>query len=432
MNSLSRRIPLPMHPCLASVRPRAGSLCFASLLWAAQVNCSPDAPSSRGATVRDSAGIQIIESASPAWREGGGWRVGPEPAVEIGADVNDPTQYLYSAYDVERLEDGRLVVENRGTSQLLVFDSVGSFVEAVGRNGEGPGEFGMMRGLYRCTADTLVADGVNRVSLFDAQLSFVRTAHTRRYPGDSNPGIKGVAPDCSAVLVEDAHRPSGSPRGVYAVSHFLYWEVTESGERDTVAVFPGTEAVDISYSGQTLPQAVLWGKETVWAASGDTVYLGMSDTPEIRVVDRRGTVRRLIRWAAEPAPVTAADRARFAERRRERLRERPREVTIFPPLDRFPVPDRKPLYSKIVVDDEGNLWLRGYPESAVGWPHVFYPEASDPPEEWEVFDPAGRWLGTVEIPAALEVLEIQDGYVIGHWLDELEVERIRLHRIDKT
>lgn len=410
------------------------SRCLVSAVLAVQTSCTADATSEPGTVVvRDSAGIRIVESAAPVWGEGVGWTVEPEPALEIGAEVHDSTHFLYGALDVERLEDGRLVVENRGTSQLLVYDSLGAFVEGVGREGGGPGEFERMRGLYRCGGDTLVENGLYLVTLFDAKLNFVRTARIHRQPDDRNPEIKGVAPDCSALLIEDHHPPPRPTRGASTWSlHWLYWDATASGERDTVAaVVPGYEAVHFSYSGQTDNYVLPWGRQTAWAVKIDTVYLGLGDTPEIRVVDRRGTVRRFIRWTAEPAPVTAADRTRFTEWRQKRLRERPIEATFLPPLDRFPVPEKKPLYSDLKLDDEGNLWVREYPLPKNGWRNIYRPEAGTPPETWDVFDPQGRWLGPVEMPAALDVFRIQGGYVIGRWRDELDVERLRLHRIHK-
>jgi len=46
---------------------------------------------------------------------------------------------------------------------------------------------------------------------------------------------------------------------------------------------------------------------------------------------------------------------------------------------------------------------------------------------WLVFDPAGRLLGEVEMPAGLEVFEIGEDYVLGLVRDDLDVERLMLH-----
>jgi hypothetical protein len=37
----------------------------------------------------------------------------------------------------------------------------------------------------------------------------------------------------------------------------------------------------------------------------------------------------------------------------------------------------------------------------------------------------------VELPAGLRVLEIGGDYVLGVWNDELDVQHVRLHRLDR-
>ena len=51
------------------------------------------------------------------------------------------------------------------------------------------------------------------------------------------------------------------------------------------------------------------------------------------------------------------------------------------------------------------------------------------PEDWWIFDPDGRWLGSVTIPARLRVLGVQDGFLIAIAFDEYGVERLQLHRL---
>ena len=48
---------------------------------------------------------------------------------------------LFRIEDLDRMEDGRLVVLNRGSQELLVFGRDGEFLRSIGGRGEGPGEF---------------------------------------------------------------------------------------------------------------------------------------------------------------------------------------------------------------------------------------------------------------------------------------------------
>lgn len=48
-----------------------------------------------------------------------------------------------------------------------------------------------------------------------------------------------------------------------------------------------------------------------------------------------------------------------------------------------------------------------------------------------MFDPAGILLGTVKIPADIDVYSIQNDHVLGLWKDDLDVQHVRLYRLNK-
>ncbi|MDE2793872.1 MAG: 6-bladed beta-propeller, partial [Gemmatimonadota bacterium] len=91
--------------------------------------------------IHDSAGIPVVRSRAPALGSRLGWVVGEEAAVTIGTrDATDAFQ-LYRVGDATRLADGRIVVANAGSNELLVFDADGSHLGAWAGEGDGPGEF---------------------------------------------------------------------------------------------------------------------------------------------------------------------------------------------------------------------------------------------------------------------------------------------------
>jgi len=72
-------------------------------------------------------------------------------------------------------------------------------------------------------------------------------------------------------------------------------------------------------------------------------------------------------------------------------------------MGQIPVPEERPAYADILVSPDGHVWVgkhRGPPPQM-------------PPDEWEVFDPEGRWLGTVQTPTGFRVLDVGDGDVLG-------------------
>jgi hypothetical protein len=82
-------------------------------------------------------------------------------------------------------------------------------------------------------------------------------------------------------------------------------------------------------------------------------------------------------------------------------------------------PEDQPVFQELIVDDEGHVWLQGFEP----------PGADVEPSRWWVFDGAGRLLGRVSLPAGLEVHAIRGDRIVGVARDELEVERIQVHRL---
>ena len=96
------------------------------------------------------------------------WRLS-SPTLDIGVAEGDERLELSGASSSIRLEDGRVVIANSGTSELRVFDRQGQFQKTVGRRGEGPGEFTGALHAARLT-DTSFAvfdQGNQRLSVFD-------------------------------------------------------------------------------------------------------------------------------------------------------------------------------------------------------------------------------------------------------------------------
>ena len=66
--------------------------------------------------------------------------------------------------------------------------------------------------------------------------------------------------------------------------------------------------------------------------------------------------------------------------------------------------------SDIPGDVLGDLWVRGHVDHACGC------------NDGRSFASSGRLIGTVEIPACVELPDAGQDYVLGLWRNELEVE----------
>ena len=137
---------------------------FALTLAATACEAAPPNPPASQTQIEDSAGIHIVENARPETGSLLGWQVSHEPAISIGTVEGGEDFQLHQVGDALKLPDGRIVVANAGSHQLLVFDEAGNYLEAWGQRGEGPGDFSTVQG----------SDGVS-TSVFWME----------RWPGDS-------------------------------------------------------------------------------------------------------------------------------------------------------------------------------------------------------------------------------------------------------
>ncbi|MYA64676.1 MAG: hypothetical protein F4139_02015 [Gemmatimonadetes bacterium] len=140
---------------------------------------SGEAPGARlpQSGVRDSTGIMIAENPRPGADTRLGWTVSAEPLVSIGTAGGESAFQLHRVADATRLADGRIVVANGGSLELLVFDAEGGHLDSWGGEGEGPGEFQELNRVRPWRGDSLIAADPRqgRVSIFDSRGRHGRT-----------------------------------------------------------------------------------------------------------------------------------------------------------------------------------------------------------------------------------------------------------------
>jgi hypothetical protein len=389
---------------------------------------------------RDSAGIGIVENAVPEWDSANGWRVEPEPFLDIGSRSDDPSQQLYLVGDVIGIGQD-LAVLNGGTSQVLRFDLDGVLEARIGRSGMGPQEFTRLTAVYRCARDTLIANDYSRIMTLDAEGRFVRAEPVRPAEGESVVRVRGVSSDCSHFLVSPAvdSNPELGETGRRTVR--FSWGSLDGTEREEIGTFPTRAVATRIVEDIPQPVSLPWGADGAWAVGRDRFYYGSTDVPEVSVYDRRTGLSAIVRWSAQSHPITSDDRRLYAARRDWLLEAFPPAAPVIAPLDEYDgVPDMMPVFRSMLVDDAGNLWLRAYPRFVAGRPDLFdrdvpmryTPPASEEPESWTILDPDGRWLGQVPTPANLVVRSIWRDMVIGVWKDDLDVEHVRAYRLHRS
>ena len=153
-------------------------------------------------SVTDSAGIRIVENSEPAWSAGAGWRLGTEPTLTIGAVTGDLNYLFQGISHVLRLEDGTVVVADRGANELRLFDAAGGFIRSLGGPGEGPGEFQLLNEVWTRGDTILVSDNIqSRISVFGRGGDVLETIPVEVAPGRGSRSPKSEFADGSLLVL---------------------------------------------------------------------------------------------------------------------------------------------------------------------------------------------------------------------------------------
>lgn len=391
---------------------------LAAMLLAA--GCGTPDPGSRTA-VRDSAGITIVENALPPDGAVLEWRIDPEPVIDIGAAEGPAPYQLYQVTGAGRLSDGSVAVANAGSGQLRVFSPDGRLLGQAGGQGGGPGEFRSMSLVGVMPGDSiLIHDSRSaRFSVMTREPAFARSFRATAELERGGLRALGRLADGRIVVDGPAASLAGTTSGsVVRPARPLLVLGPGGGLLEVLDTLPGRatlfEAGD-GFSFTIVPFTVVPTK----AVGRNRVAAGTGARYEIRAYDPdTGDLVRLIRLDRAPRPVTPSDIDRVIQAAVARAPDDAAAARLRRSYEAMTFPDSMPVYSRLVVDRLGVLWVEDFR------PH------GDAPRTWTVFDPDGRVLGTVDVPD-FHVFEIGEDWILGLRRDELDIPHVVVHRLDR-
>ncbi len=378
-------------------------------------------------SIRDSAGIRIVENLAPEWEESF-WTVDPEPEFALGGELGregDASSLVWDIVAAGVLSDGRVVLLSPpGERKVLIFERSGVLSTAFGRAGRGPGEFSGPQHLQVLPGDTIVVWDYmfGPVAYFDASgkllrqraLDLGRLIEVTR-GSDQHIGETVHLPLSDGSFITRIHRPGWSlpeegetyrrPVGYVRIDPFYnahplgWWEGHEFlNHRIPILPFP--------------VQSLVTGGGTPFAA-----YITNGDRFEVHQFAPTGRIpHRVIRRPIERIPIESARARDLAEMNSDVDRDwQSWERAVARAGQRY-----YPVIASMQVDAMGYLWVLAQwgrrPDGLVAW-------------QWSVFD-EGRWLGDVAMPDG--VLWIGEDLVLARHVDPgTGLEQIVGYRLDR-
>ena len=357
---------------------------------------------------RDSAGVVVATTLGSRARSPSGWVVDTVPEYQVGESDGDEPYLFTTIAGARQLADGRVVVLDRPTCEWRFFGADGVFLERTGGTGMGPGEF-HGGGYAWCVLvpsqhpDSLFGWDGDRLSVFDDRGRFSRR-QLLPWPSYAVNVVEGVADGVAAVmatvlLIPEVGDLSHPPRPVhYAMLELetgrVAWERTGL-QRERVYTVDRSGILSVARMPFDIPPSVAMARDGLY------MTLGENHGPEILQYGTGGHLSRIIRLAEPPAAPPTRQEI-------HRLIELYGELTL---------PEIKPVFSRLLVDDEGWLWAELYRSTRLA------------PVRWLVFDPNGEGFGSVDLPPDLDVRQIGRDFVLGVWRDEIGVNYVRRHAL---
>lgn len=345
-----------------------------------------------------------------AWDSADAWRFVEQ--TRIGAFEGDGPDVFAQVRDIDVDGLGRIWVLDSQLKKIQVFEPDGRHVRTIGRAGAGPGELDYAIGIeFDPRGRAWVLDAGNaRYTVFDSAGRYV-TSHRRESTYTPWLWEGGITDDGRVFGTSIVYGANAPDRDILIV--------LDSGgvTRDTIELPQfETEVYELRVDG-TLVQTVVvpFTPRLVWKLADDgTLWVGTTD--DYRIVNRtlEGDTLRVVEKEWTPVPVRPDDRTEWLET--EWVEELRRQGAD---LDVSRIPATKPAWATFWVDDLGYLWVMPTP-------------ADDGGSRFDVFDPAGRYLGQVSFGdlalASLPLVRGDRAYVVT--TDDMGIPYVVIGRIE--
>lgn len=384
--------------------------------------------------VRDSAGITIVEYPAEAWDNAPTWSLAAAPMASIGG-AKDSTIDLTQSGLATMVDGGRVVVSSVQPPQLLVYDSAGTEVSRLGRAGEGPGEYRFITGLAVLGTDTLLAyDIVSRKGLLFGLDGEWRGAVEFPLSGMAVP-FQLSGRTASGIYVFNLQSPfTQAPEGaddVFRVDMPVVTWTAGSTVYDTAFMIKGPESFESSIDiGGAAPidiaRPIAFGATPFVAVGTDLIWSTTGEAFTFQGRDPTGALKRIVRVARAPRPVTEGDRGRYKTILKQ-VWENARNMGAPPAMieselakiDKTNFSPTYPAIGQLMVARDGNVWV------TTGVPMI------DSVMVWAVFDREGKFLAKVTLPEGLLFSATTDRVVLRHE-DEDDVVSIEVWKLSNT
>ena len=310
-----------------------------------------------------------------------------EEDLQIGKEDDD--NYIFERiYDVKADRDGNVYVLDGKAGRIQKYDKKGTYLQTIGKKGQGPGEFQMPFGLFiHPKTGLLYVQDMIRIKLFDSAGKYQKETVLRTYPSEFS-----VDDDGNLWVVANKQMEKGEFKSlevvgikgevistIVEVPYRIYTKRT--GEDSTITVVTGFEH-DLHFA----------------KIEENTCIYGYSDKYELSAVDKSG--KNLLKFRKEESA-----------------------KSIVAPYIKGPaaanLPKYEPFFYSIFADDVMRIYVLKNNVMA----------AKEKPKEFDIYSKDGYFLYKTMLPYG-RAFCIKNGYLYArHILEDTGLEVVKRFKI---
>lgn len=310
-----------------------------------------------------------------------------EEDLQIGKEDDD--NYIFERiYDVKADRDGNIYVLDGKAGRIQKYDKKGTYLQTIGKKGQGPGEFQMPFGLFiHPKTGLLYVQDMIRIKLFDSAGKYQKETVLRTYPSEFS-----VDDDGNLWVVANKQMEKGEFKSlevvgikgevistIVEVPYRIYTKRT--GEDSTITVVTGFEH-DLHFA----------------KIEENTCIYGYSDKYELSAVDKSG--KNLLKFRKEESA-----------------------KSIVAPYIKGPaaanLPKYEPFFYSIFADDVMRIYVLKNNVMA----------AKEKPKEFDIYSKDGYFLYKTMLPYG-RAFCIKNGYLYArHILEDTGLEVVKRFKI---